>query len=147
MVADKATLDRVFMNDIGIFQEEIADSREVDFFKASHSFVQERSCISLHLRNTMPYPVNIDLTNPTDDIQRFFDITKLPLSQGAGVSPRQPLKFKEDTSAEMLSRLKPDFKLFDSQPSEGSCSTDTCLDPREMAVLRVCQKSQTQPQR
>ena len=79
------------MNDIGVFQEEIADSREVDFLKASHAVYQEKSCINLHLRNVMPYPVNIDINNPTDDVQRFFDIAKLPLSQGADEAQKDRL--------------------------------------------------------
>lgn len=95
----------------------------------------------------MPYPVNIDLNNPQDDVQRLFDIKKLPLTQAIGVPASQPTRFKEDSAAQMLARLKPEYKLFDNQPFDGSCSTDTCLNPREIAVMRMCLKPHSQTQR
>jgi hypothetical protein len=59
-VSDKMTLDRLFMNDIFPLEEELIDSREVDFMRASYNIVGDKQCIDLTLRNSMSYPIEVN---------------------------------------------------------------------------------------
>lgn len=119
--------------------------------RATYNVVNENHCIDLTLRNTMNYPVQID-TNAGEnrdmsELSHKYDITKISLEQSLSpvVNRSKGTVFKSDSEEKILAKLKPQYEVFENQfKGDGvdTCGSEQCLEPNELAVLRMCLKRQ-----
>ena len=84
---DASTLDSLYFGDVNTLEEDIADSREVEFMRAQYVEVEGKRCLLMTLRNTMPYQIDveIDSSSPTvsqnSDYYKRFDLKKLSIEK------------------------------------------------------------------
>lgn len=102
VVPDASAAAKIFMKNIKLFEEDIIDSREVDFMRAQ---ITQNDCVDFTLRNTMSYPVNLE-TGFSDDsaFQSQLTTTKLSIKDSLesvpSISPK--LDFASDPSEQIL---------------------------------------------
>lgn len=80
---DTSNIHKHYFGNINTLDEDISDSREVEFSKAEFAEIEGKRCIQMTLRNTMPYMVDIDLdsfsNNQRGEYYKKFDLKKISL--------------------------------------------------------------------
>ncbi len=74
LIQEEKDIDIAYFADIVTLTEDICDSREVEFIRAEYQETEGNRCIQMTLRNTMAYPVDVDMQHT--DSYKHFDLRK-----------------------------------------------------------------------
>jgi hypothetical protein len=117
---DASTLDSLYFGDVNTLEEDIADSREVEFMRAQYVELEGQRCIQMTLRNTMPYQIDIEIDSSSrtvshnSDYFKRFDLKKLSIERSLPCKhDDQPLTFKASDNQRILEKHKPTYEVFD----------------------------------
>ena len=127
------------MNDINTLEDDINDSREVQFTNSDFKYKGSQKCMIMTVRNLMNYPVEVDPERNENPAIRKYDIEKKTL-------PNFKPKFQFKASDErILTNIKPTYEVFEELYSAnmGECPIEMCLNPNEMAELHLCMKPES----
>lgn len=127
-------IEKTFMGDLAALEDDIADSREVEFMRAE--FDEKTKCINMTLRNAMNYPVQLD-QDAEDTNMRSYKLYK----QSLNIHSEEYINFKANESATILTDLKPKYQVYDDlySPDHGGCEESSlCLGPYELANMQMC---------